>query len=346
MGEAQYLGRGRLNAMKVADIKPDELRAGQREAMREDIDWLAAQRARFAEVGCPACSGARREALYVKYGMPQVRCLDCGTQYACPRPNADVLAEFYQRSANYAYWAKYMFPASAEVRRAKIFRPRAELAADFAHRHGLADATLLEVGAAYGLFCEELSKLGVYRRVIGIEPTPDLAAQCRARGIEVIELPYEKVVPGVPVDVIAAFEVIEHLYEPEMFMRWAMKALRPGGYVLITCPNCRGFDTLLLGEKADAVDHEHLNLFHPGSLRLLAQRAGFAEITVETPGRLDVDIVRRAYEQGQIGRDALGPFLAAILDAGDAAIDEMLQGFLRNAGFSSNMMLTARRPLA
>jgi SAM-dependent methyltransferase len=330
--------------MKVADIKPDVLRAGQREAMQRDIEWLAQRRARFEDVTCPACDSGRRESLYVKYGMPQVRCVDCGTQYACPRPTADLLAEFYRRSANYAYWAKYMFPASAEARRANIFQPRAELAADFARRRNIADGTIIEVGAAYGLFCEELAKLGTYRRIIGIEPTPDLAAECRARGFEVIEAPYEQVKLDEPADVIAAFEVIEHLHRPEAFLHWVLATLRPGGYVLLTCPNCHGFDTLLLGENADAIDHEHLNLFHPGSIRLLAERVGFTEIAVETPGRLDVDIVRRAFERSQIGRETLGPFLTAVLEAEDPAVGEKLQCFLQSAGFSSNMMLTARRP--
>ena len=51
----------------------------------------------------------------------------------------------------------------------------------------------------------------MFAKVIGIEPTPDLAQTCRDLGIHIIEAPYEQVALCEKVDVIAHFEVIEHL---------------------------------------------------------------------------------------------------------------------------------------
>lgn len=330
--------------MRVGDIKPESLRAGQREAMQKDIDWLAARRGRFEDVPCPACRGTQRAPLYRKYGFDQVQCRTCDTQYISPRPNAATLSEFYGQSENYAYWAKHMFPATAEIRREKIFKPRAEIVADFARERGLTGGVAIEIGAAYGLFCEELKNLGVFSRIIAVEPTPDLARICRDRGIETAESTYENLKLDTPVDLVAAFEVIEHLHAPETFFTWALRALKPGGFLMVTCPNSRGFDTLVLGRESDAVDHEHLNLFHPAAIRLLAERVGFDDVTVETPGRLDFDIVRRAFEQGRIDADGLGPFLTCLMTDKDPSVGESFQAFLQDARLSSNMMLTARRP--
>lgn len=332
--------------MKVADIKPDALRAGQQAAMRQDIDWLAARRDRFEVVPCPACESGRRQPLYDKNGVPHVCCLDCGTQYASPRPGEALLAEFYATSANYAYWAKYMFPASEASRRENIFRPRAETAAGLARDKGIEGGTLLEVGAGWGMFCEELASTGAFGRIIGIEPTPDLAEKCRQRGIETIEAPWEQAELGTVVDMVTAFEVIEHLFDPARFLAWVLEALRPGGFVLLTCPNCRGFDTLVLGRDADAVDHEHINLFHPASIRMLAERVGFVDVEVSTPGQLDFDIVQRAYHESRIGPEQLGPFLSALLVDDAPGIGDRFQAFLQQANMSSNMMLVGRRPAA
>ena len=196
------------------------------------------------------------------------------------------------------------------------------------------------MGAAYGLFCDEARRTGAFGHIVGIEPTPALAEACRGLGIEVIEAPYEKVGLDPPVDLIAAFEVIEHLYDPAGFLNWCYEALKAGGAVLLTCPNIAGFETLALGRHSGAIDHEHINLFTPQSLALLAERCGFREIDVTTPGRLDVELVQRAIDDGTVRTEDLDPIVQRLM-AGLAP--SRLQEIVREAGLSSNMQLAARR---
>jgi len=334
--------------MKVADIRPDALMAGQQAAMLRDVAMLLDRRAEFVEVPCPACGDAASSFLYEKYGMAHRRCGGCATQYVSPRPSPAVLRDFYRASENYAWFARYIFPASAETRRERLFRPRAEAVAAIAQRVGLERPSLIEVGAGYGLFCEELQRLGTFGRIVGIEPTPDLAAICRDKGIAVIESPVEEIRIGdqeveKPFDFLAAFEVIEHLFDPAGFLEACRRLVRPGGHVLITCPNILGLDTIVLGREASAVDHEHLNYFHPESMRLLLERSGFGEVEVTTPGRLDVDLLRRAVASGVAAPAEAGPFLTHLLDRNDPQTDALLQRFLQEARLSSNMQALARR---
>jgi 2-polyprenyl-3-methyl-5-hydroxy-6-metoxy-1,4-benzoquinol methylase len=332
----------RENVVKVDDLRPEAAMAGQRAAMQLDIDWLAARRRDFVFVACPACGADEPLSLYEKFGMPQVRCQRCETQYVNPRPTERMLADFYAQSANYAYWARHIFPASKDVRRERLFRPRAQLAGDVVRRAGISKPVLVEVGAAYGQFCSEALATNAFSKVIAIEPTPDLAQVCRDLGIDVLESPYEDVTFDAPVGIIACFEVIEHLFDPKRFLSWCHASLQPGGIVLLTCPNSAGFDTLLLGSASSAVDHEHLNLFTPQSLALLAQRCGFEIIEVSTPGELDVDLVRRAVADGEVDRNHLGPLISRLIENADPA---QLQVVIRDAGLSSNMRLIARRPV-
>ena len=98
-----------------------------------------------------------------KYELSYVRCRDCATLYISPRPTPAILGEYYATSENYAYWNKYIFPASEDARREKIFRPRGERLMAICQRHGVPRGTLLEVGAGFGTFCEEVTRLALFR---------------------------------------------------------------------------------------------------------------------------------------------------------------------------------------
>lgn len=330
--------------MKVNEIRPDEMMDGQASAMQADLDWFAARKTSFVEVPCPACGGSRSERRYEKFGMTHRRCHACGTQFISPRPTSEILAAFYAQSKNYQYWARYIFPRSRENRRRDIFIPRAQMVAEIARQHGLTGGDLVEVGAAHGLFCEEIAKLTLFGRIVAIEPTPELAAECRSLGFHTIEAPWEQVTLDAKAQFIVNFEVIEHLFDPAAFLRWCRDNLQPGGHVLLTCPNIAGFETLLLGDASGAVDHEHLNLFTPESLSALIRANGLDVIACTTPGQLDVELVQRAVKSKELSPEQLGPVLYRLLNHPDPQVGASLQDLIRLAGLSSNMMLLARRP--
>lgn len=327
--------------MKVSDIRPLDAMADQAAAMQYDIDWLAARKAEFVHVSCPACDGDEAVRLYEKYGLDHHKCGLCGTQYANPRPSAELLGEFYGQSKNYEYWAKFVFPASSEMRREKLFRPRAEAVAEAADKYlGEGPLGLLEVGAAYGLFCDEVQRSKRFARVVGIEPTPDLAQICRDLNIEIIESPYEKVSLDAPVDIVAHFEVIEHLFDPKAFLMWCRGQLRDNGLVVFTCPNVAGFETIVLGRESGAIDHEHINMFTLASMTALLDRCGFDVLEAKTPGVLDVEIVQNAVADGLIEAEELGPIVTQLIAPERATA---FQRFLSDNNLSSNMMIVAQR---
>jgi 2-polyprenyl-3-methyl-5-hydroxy-6-metoxy-1,4-benzoquinol methylase len=89
----------------------------------------------------------------------------------------------------------------------------------------------------------------------------------------VVDKPIETVREGeLPqADVIASFETIEHLFDPAGFLHACHRLLRPGGLLVLTCPNGQGFDVLVLGDRSDTVDAEHLNYFNPPSFRRMSR---------------------------------------------------------------------------
>jgi 2-polyprenyl-3-methyl-5-hydroxy-6-metoxy-1,4-benzoquinol methylase len=327
--------------LREADIRPDELMAEQARRYAADVAWLLERRDRFVEVACPACGGDEHDPVWSKYDLQYRGCRGCRTIYVSPRPEPALLDEYYARSENYEYWNRVVFPASEDARRAQIFRPRAARAIELAARHGVTDGALLDVGAGYGTFCEEVRAAGRFARVVALEPEPHLAATCREKGLDVIEAPIERADPGGGFDVVTSFEVIEHLFAPREFVARCAQLLRPGGLLMLTCPNGLGFDVQTLGERSATVDAEHLNYFNPGALAAVLEGCGFTVLESETPGRLDAELVRKQALASAISL-ADQPFLRRVLLDEWDTLGGPFQDFLAANGLSSNMWIVAR----
>jgi len=332
-----------IGSFSPSDISPVELDPGQAERFAADIKMLLGYKSRFVSVPCPACgSGVSRKA-FEKYGLNYVVCSECETMYVNPRPGQKILDAYYLQSENYCYWNKYIFPATENVRRNKIFRPRVERLIDICKRYGVRRDILVEIGSGFGTFCEEVKRTGFFGRVIGVEPTPDLARTCRQKGIEVLEKPVEQVFfDDNTVGVIAAFEVIEHLFCPRDFLKKCYSMLAHDGALILTCPNVKGFDIAVLQAVSDAVDVEHLNYFHPDSLSGLLAECGFEVVEISTPGRLDAERVRNAVLKNEFD---LAPhrFLKQILIDKWDNVGMDFQRFLADNKLSSHMWIAARK---
>jgi 2-polyprenyl-3-methyl-5-hydroxy-6-metoxy-1,4-benzoquinol methylase len=297
--------------------------------------------AEFVEVPCPACFGERSELAFEKQSFAYRSCVDCRTLFMSPRPSPEVMAAYYAQSENYRYWADHIFPASEAARREKIHRPWLERVVDYCGRAGVPRGLLVEVGPGFGTFAELARER--FDRVQAVEPTPELAEACRRRGVAVVERRFESVGDEIaPPDVLVAFEVIEHLFDPGGFVRQCARLLPAGRLLVLSCPNGLGFDVAQLGAESLAVDPEHVNLFNPVSLRRLVGSCGFEVMEASTPGRLDAEFVRTAVLEGR--HDLSGqPFLRRVLIDEWERLGPAFQQFLAEHGLSSHMWLAAQR---
>src|SRR6185312_9004794 len=325
------------------DIRPHRFDEGKSAALQRDLAWLAERASTFVVVPCPACASHDREAAFEKFGFSFARCKRCRTAYMNPRATAATLAEFYARSALYEFWNEHIFPASREVRRDKIFRPRAERIMALCAALDVPTGMLVEIGAANGTFCEEVIRTGAFRRVVAVEPGRALAITCRDLGIETIESSVEEVsdLDGTA-DVVASFETIEHLFSPRDFIVKCHGLLVENGLLVLTCPNYEGFDIQTLGVDSDSLDAEHINLFNPEALASLVARCGFRVVECSTPGELDAELVRRKVNEGRLDLSRQ-PFLKMVLVERWGELGARFQEFLKASGLSSHLWLVAQR---
>ena len=327
--------------MREDEIRPNEVMARQKEIYIEDIKNLLKRKEEFVNINCPACESNDYNKSLQKYNLNYVSCNKCGTMYMNPRPTLKILNEYYSNSQNYKYWDEVIFPASEEVRKNKIFKPRAEKIVAICKKYNIKTDTIVDVGAGYGNFCEEIKKQNIFRRIIAIEPTPYLSKTCKKKGLEVIEKPIEEVNFDYKIDVITSFETIEHLYSPKEFLLECKKGLSKEGFIVITCPNIQGFDILTLKGLSESIDSEHLNYFNPHSISYLLEKCGFEVIEKSTPGKLDAELVRKSILKGELNMDEQ-PFLKKILINEWELYKETFQEFLADNLLSSHLWIVAK----
>lgn len=226
-----------------------------------------------------------------------------------------------------------------------MFRPRAEFVGALADRFGLPPgAGLVDVGSGFGIFLEEVQRLGRFGEMRGVEPNPDLANVCRQRGFAVVPKSAEDVADGeVQADVATAFEVLEHVFDPGGFLTAMGRLVKPGGVLLFTTLTCSGFDIQVLWERSKSVHPpHHLNLISVEGIARLVERVGLCLVDLSTPGVLDVDIVANARSEDPTLH--LPRFVSYLLSRRDSRLREALQRLLIEHALSSHVRVLARRP--
>jgi 2-polyprenyl-3-methyl-5-hydroxy-6-metoxy-1,4-benzoquinol methylase len=288
---------------------------------------------------CPACD-SQGSFSFNKHGFSYEECTLCQTLFVSPRPPAVDFFRYYQESASASYFATTFYRETAEARREKLWRPKAAMVHDVLKRHGADKYGVFDIGGGYGIFAEEYQRLAEVNVTI-IEPGPQLAQICREKGLTVVESFLENVYSTQLLagpKVFVSFELFEHLHDCGVFLERLFSLMQPGDLFLFTTLSGMGVDIQALWNASNSISLQHLNFFNPKSVRYLLDRAGLRALTVETPGKLDLDILsnNRMLIKDRFWRN----FIA------QASADERQkwQQFIASHGFSSHMFVVCECP--
>ncbi|MEK7469204.1 MAG: class I SAM-dependent methyltransferase [Planctomycetota bacterium] len=230
-------------------------------------------------IPCSLC-GSPVSAVEHRRGLFQYRrCSRCRFVFLSPRPTQAKLVECYQR-----YLPDEDGDVEAWGRMMKVIFGRA---ADDADRHAAGHpGDLLDVGTAHGFFLDVMRARGW--RVKGLEIAKKAIAAARAKGHEVLEGTLDSnPFPPDSFDVVSAFYVVEHVFDPVDFLGRIHALLRPGGLAIIRWPHTAPLVRFLmtLREDLDLYDPPwHLSQFEPATIGMAMKRAGFRDIHTSVGG--------------------------------------------------------------
>lgn len=186
------------------------------------------------EVRCNLCNSNLTELLIVKNSFNIVKCSKCGLVYVNPRLTKEELKETYSFAQNY-----YLDLSQDSIRQKeeiKRFEGYLEIVEKYRN-----NGRILEIGCALGLFLKVAQEKNW--EVYGVEFSNDLAEFARKSfGLNVITGEIEEAkFPSDFFDVVALWDVLEHMLDPLRALRHIREILRKDGYLFLTMPNIDGF---------------------------------------------------------------------------------------------------------
>ncbi|MCO4781854.1 MAG: class I SAM-dependent methyltransferase [Candidatus Cloacimonetes bacterium] len=314
-------------------------------ALRETcaVQFFKEKQDTFVNIQCPVCD-VDGNFIYFKYGFSHDKCQKCCTVWCNPRPTEASLVEYYATSESAKMWTSIL--VSTDTSRKQLqYQPRVDsLIATLKQDLSFIADKAVDLGAGSGAFALCLQNKDYFSEVIAIDFDEDCVNVCKQLQLKAMVGSVDQIEEG-SANLITMNDMIEHLFDPKDFLERCYSSLANNGYISIACPNGEGFDFKLMGENTvNIVPPEHLNYFNPDSLSMLLVKAGFQIVAVETPGILDVEIVKREFKAGNLSLDN-NMFLKTLMSHNDDAIRRQFQSFLQVTKQSSHMVVIAKKNL-
>ena len=303
---------GKLLFYRHASDKEEEIRqlteawrSAKIDRILEALRDLKKLRENIAVVTCPVCENKVPFIPTDRYRTYRhLYCNKCEAEFAWPRKGHDYEEAYQAGKTDVSNYGHYISSDNVEDHYiAYISQHRFHKVKEFLEL--LPDKeTLLDVGCANGFFVRYAQKIGF--KAYGIDASNSaIEWGKRSFGLEnflacassLSDLPFY--FPG-EFQVITAFEILEHLEQPEDFLKEVAKYLKKDGVFIFSTPNR---DTL--GRKAGQKDErvyfingkrdqppDHLTRFTAYSHRVLIERAGLRLLWQYTVPPLSGDILR------------------------------------------------------
>jgi 2-polyprenyl-6-hydroxyphenyl methylase/3-demethylubiquinone-9 3-methyltransferase len=160
---------------------------------------------------------------------------------------------------------------------------------DECSRRPLEGKTALDVGCGAGLLAEPLARLGA--NVTGIDASPEVIAVAREHAAAIgLEIDYR--VGDVQTlerefDLVTAMEVIEHVANPQLFVKALAKRLARDGLLVMSTPNATSWSRVMmitLGERLGRIPrgtHDFDKFIGPERMKALLADARLKCLDVE-----------------------------------------------------------------
>ncbi|MCP5106573.1 MAG: class I SAM-dependent methyltransferase [bacterium] len=194
-------------------------------------------------------------------------CKNCRFVFSNPYVPEENIVEFYSQLQDREY--------STEAEgRTKNFKTIFKRIKRLQKKTGTPDNTLLDIGAAGGIFLH-LAQQENYG-IEGIEPSQYLVNEAKERyNIDLFQGTAEEYKTNKKFSVITLLDIIEHLVEPETFMTTIDNLIEKNGLLVVVTPDVTSLAARLTGKRWWHYRIAHINFFNRHSLRYLLEQHNY-----------------------------------------------------------------------
>ena len=191
------------------------------------------------------------------------KCSSCSFVFSNPRMDEKSLIEFYSKIEDREYTDEW-------EGREKNFRTIIKRL----EKLEIGGKKLLDIGAASGIFVKLAIEKGY--NAIGIEPSAQLVNEANEKfGIDIIKGTIEDFEHREQFDIVTLLDLIEHVNDPESFLKKVSPLVKKGGVLVIVTPDINSLATRLLGNRWWHYRTAHINFFNINSINYLLEKLGF-----------------------------------------------------------------------
>lgn len=212
-------------------------------------------------------------------------CVSCGFVFTQNRPDDNDIGKYYD-SPEYASHnsSKGLLNLFYRISRSIMLTIKSCLIKRIT---GIKSGYLLDIGSGAGNFLAKMKDIGWKVKGIEINEKARVASSSKF-GLEVLSPDQLPLLDAGSFDCITFWHVMEHLNDPELYLRNALSLLKPEGFCIVALPNCGSSDAQHYKQYWAAFDvPRHFWHFTPESFSFLSRKIGFPVISVK---RLPADV--------------------------------------------------------
>lgn len=255
---------------------------------------------------CPVCNSSKYVLIFNKSGGTYVKCTKCTMVFINPVFKKDALEQYY---------------ISLNTGQAEVVRNESEFYNEI-YTKGLdvisklvSKGKILDIGCSSGFFLNIAKSRGW--ETYGIELGEIEAEMCRKEGHILYTKKLDDLNIDIKFDVITLWDVFEHLPDGKEQLKLFQSKLSSKGVIFMQIPNSDALAAKVLQQRCNMFDGvEHVNLYNPKTIRLIAQKVGLKVKYLETVIS-EVAVLNNFlnYEDPYMGASGYSEKLLDILDA-------------------------------
>lgn len=226
------------------------------------------------ERACPVCDSDSSRLLFLKAGGVHVQCKSCEMVYLNPVFTDEALTKFYQENHT---GQSEMVDDDVEFYSAIYSQ-----GLDIVKKINSTIRNVLDYGCSGGFFLDIAKNAGI-ENCFGMELNKIEADISKSKGHSVHNGLLETNPFTEKFDLITLWDVFEHIKDGKSYLKKFYEILSDDGLLFIQVPNAMSLAARIMQEHSNVYDGlEHVNLYSPETLKLIADKAGFKVVEIQT----------------------------------------------------------------